>query len=279
MAVYRLTPAKHPEERWPIAVDFSQRLDIAGGEKLQSVDIEAYQIHDYDLTLDEYDLDGIDRIQVILEQLGGETQIYNYPVNDKPDMAIKLPSSWDPTEVTLDIVDLNTVEVGPSHDPPEAPTAELIATDTGNVDDGEHRYLITFAGPDGETRAGNPSNVVTVDSSHKQVRLQDIPVGTEGIVTQRKIYRTKAGGTTYYYLDTIDNNVETEYTDNTADGDLGADTAPTQNTLNKKTRVAFEVYGGQSGRRYVIVLSALTNKGRLHKASILMEVDSSVIWP
>ena len=49
--------------------------------------------------------------------------------------------------------------------------------------------------------------------------------GTASLATSRKIYRTKAGGATYYLLTTIADNSTTIYTDNTADVSLPGTTA------------------------------------------------------
>jgi len=103
---------------------------------------------------------------------------------------------------------------------PTACTATLVLTGTGNVDNGTHSYKVTYVNAFGETQLGAVSNTVTVDATHKQVALSAIPVSTSGSVTARKIYRTKAGGTNYYLLTTINNNSGTTYTDNTADANL-----------------------------------------------------------
>lgn len=103
---------------------------------------------------------------------------------------------------------------------PTACTATLVATDTGNVDAGDHIYKVTYVNEHGETELGAASNTVTTDATHLQVDLSDIPVSTSGSVTDRKIYRTKAGGSNYYLLTTIADNTTTTYTDNTADADL-----------------------------------------------------------
>ena len=103
---------------------------------------------------------------------------------------------------------------------PTACTATLIATATGNVNNGTHKYKITFVNASGETNLGSVSNTVTVDASNKQVALSSIPLSSSNSVTARKIYRTKAGGTGYYLLTTISDNTTTSYTDNTADADL-----------------------------------------------------------
>ena len=114
---------------------------------------------------------------------------------------------------------------------PSAPTAALAATPVaGNVDNGAHRYLVTYVTADGETKAGVASSAVTVADKtvNGQVALTNIPLGGAS-VTARKLYRTLAGGTTYALLTTIANNTATTYTDNIADSALGVG-APTTNT-------------------------------------------------
>jgi hypothetical protein len=61
------------------------------------------------------------------------------------------------------------------------------------------------------------------------VNLTSIPTGGATVVT-RRLYRTRAGGTAHYFLDEIEDNVTTTYTDNTPDESLGA-IAPTQSTI------------------------------------------------
>ncbi len=113
-----------------------------------------------------------------------------------------------------------------------APGALTVAlgSGAGNVDNGVHRYVVTFVTSDGETQAGDISSSVTVADKtvNGKVSLSAIPVGGS-IVTSRKIYRTAAGGSTYLLLTTIADNTTTTYADNTADSSLGAE-APSTNT-------------------------------------------------
>lgn len=114
---------------------------------------------------------------------------------------------------------------------PGAPTAALISpAAAGNVDNGAHRYLVTFVTADGETQAGTPTAAVTVADKavNGKVSLTSIPLGGSA-VTARKLYRTLAGGSVYYLLATLADNTTTIYTDNTADSGLGAG-APSTNT-------------------------------------------------
>jgi len=113
-----------------------------------------------------------------------------------------------------------------------APGALTVAlgSGAGNVDNGAHRYVVTFVTADGETQAGDISSSVTVvdKTVNGKISLTAIPVGGS-IVTSRKIYRTAAGGSTYLLLTTIADNTTTTYADNTADSSLGAE-APSTNT-------------------------------------------------
>ncbi len=119
---------------------------------------------------------------------------------------------------------------------PTALTAALISpAAAGNVDNGAHRYVVTFVTAAGETEAGAVSSAVTVSdkTTNGKVALTAIPTGGS-LVTSRKIYRTTAGGSTYYLLTTLSDNSTTTYTDNTADSGLGAQAPSTNTTENPK---------------------------------------------
>lgn len=140
---------------------------------------------------------------------------------------------------------------------PSAPTAALASpVAPGNVDNGAHRYLVTYVTADGETQAGVASAAVTVADKtvNGQVALTGIPLGGAS-VTARKIYRTLAGGTTYALLATITNNTATTYTDNIADASLGVG-APTTNTtgdpLLNMLITAARQHAEQELRRYLV---------------------------
>jgi uncharacterized phiE125 gp8 family phage protein len=113
---------------------------------------------------------------------------------------------------------------------PTALTAALAGAGAGNVDNGAHRYLVTFVTADGETNGGTISAALTVadKTTNGQVALTNIPLGGSA-VTARNVYRTAAGGSTYLRQSTIANNTATTATDNVADANLGVQ-APTVNT-------------------------------------------------
>jgi hypothetical protein len=107
---------------------------------------------------------------------------------------------------------------------PVAPGVALAGAGAGNVTAGTHLYKITFVDAAGESTGGpaSASINVTAPATNGRVAITGIQVGNSP-VTARKIYRTTAGTTSGYYLvDTIANNTATSYTDNVADGSLGA---------------------------------------------------------
>lgn len=140
---------------------------------------------------------------------------------------------------------------------PSSPTVALVSPAVaGNVDNGAHRYLVTYVTADGETQAGVASAAVTVADKavNGKVLVSGIPLGGAS-VTSRKLYRTAAGGSTYLLLATIADNTTTTYTDNIADASLGAG-APTTNTtgdpLLRMLITAARQHAEQELKRYLI---------------------------
>lgn len=78
----------------------------------------------------------------------------------------------------------------------------------------------------GNTSGGTSSN--TVNPSAQNVDLTAIPTGPTGVVV-RYLYRTKANGSVFYYLDVLNDNTSTTYTDSTPDSSLTV-VMPTTNT-------------------------------------------------
>lgn len=151
---------------------------------------------------------------------------------------------------------------------PTACTAALAGAGAGNVENGTHSYKITFVTASGESSGGVKSNVITVvdKASDGQVSLTGIPTGPSS-VTSRKIYRTAAGDTGNHKLVAeITDNTTTTYTDNTADGSLGAD-SPSANLALVPSDWAgaypkhFIIHGrGSSQRLWAYGCSAYPNK-------------------
>lgn len=155
-------------------------------------------------------------------------------------MALSLVSA--PATEPLTIAEVKAHLRMPDSDGEPAPTgitAALAAAGAGNVENGAHRYLATFVTADGETDAGTISAAVTVvdKTTNGKVALSAIPLGGSA-VTDRYLYRTIAGGTTYLKLAAVGNNTATTYTDNIADASLGVQ-APTTNTTADPELVAW----------------------------------------
>lgn len=151
--------------------------------------------------------------------------------------------------------------------PPSAVTAALASpVAPGNVDNGAHRYAVTFVTSDGETQAGTASAAVTVvdKTVNGQISLTSVPIGGSA-VTSRKIYRTIAGGAIYYLLATIANNTATTYTDNIADASLGVQ-APTTNTTLDPLLLGF------------IKTARLMAEQELHRYLVTQTLDMYLDW-
>lgn len=102
---------------------------------------------------------------------------------------------------------------------PVAPTVSLGAA---GVLTGVYRYRYTFVSAAGESPGGTVS--ATVSPSAQQVSIIAIAAGLANVVTGRNLYRTAAGGAagTEKLVATIADNTTTTFTDNLADGSLGA---------------------------------------------------------
>lgn len=108
--------------------------------------------------------------------------------------------------------------------PSAAPSAALISPKAaGNIENGTHIYAVAFYNGAGITPPGPVTAAVTVTdkTDNGKVVLSGIPIGPTG-TTGRKLYRSSANATALKLLATIANNTDTTYTDNIADGSLGA---------------------------------------------------------
>jgi hypothetical protein len=141
-------------------------------------------------------------------------------------------------------------------------TSEVTATvnvAAGNLN-GNYYYRITFVNPNGETDGGTASAVVS--PANQKVNLTNIPVSADPTVTARKIYRTAAAASDSIlaqYVATL-NASDTTYTDNLADGGLGA-YIPYKNTtggiIYQNSGIAFNLGNGST----MLGVDAMTNGG------------------
>jgi hypothetical protein len=92
----------------------------------------------------------------------------------------------------------------------------VLGSGAGLLDQDTYSYRITF---DSDAVVnGATSNTVTCDVTDQQIELSNIPLGPTG-TTNRKIYRTNGGGSSYFLIDELLDNTTTVYTDNIADSD------------------------------------------------------------
>ena len=122
---------------------------------------------------------------------------------------------------------------------PDAPSVALANAGAGNVNNGVHRYRLTFVTADGETEGGAISAVVTVADllTNGRVALTQLPLGGSAVIA-RRIYRTAANGADYFLVATIADNTTTSYADNVADAALGVG-VPVNNTTGDPLLLAF----------------------------------------
>lgn len=88
-------------------------------------------------------------------------------------------------------------------------------------------YKVTFVNKQGfESNAGPQSADLTLTAGRAAITLTAIPVSADPQVVARKIYRTVAAGSLWIYVDRIEDNTTTTYSDVIADVSLGSLTAP-----------------------------------------------------
>jgi len=112
------------------------------------------------------------------------------------------------------------------------PSLAETSAGTGALANGVYKYKVVFR--NGTT--GSRSNAqdldasITIASGPSSVALTNIPVSSDGQVTEREIYRTTVGGALYFLAITISDNSTTSTTDNVADADLLSFQLQTDNT-------------------------------------------------
>jgi hypothetical protein len=142
-----------------------------------------------------------------------------YTISDRTALGIPKLQVWPKADRPYTLLIDGYVRLMPDLvDRPGAPTV-AVGSATGLT--GVYSWKITFVTASGETEAGVASSNLTL--ANQKANLSAIPVSPCRSVTSRKIYRTAAGGATYKLVTTLSDNTTTTYTDNTADGSLGAE--------------------------------------------------------
>lgn len=129
------------------------------------------------------------------------------------------------------------LQAGPASSPGAPPAGMAVVAGAAGLPNGAYKYVITFVTDAGETLA-SPEVSVTLTSA--QGSISAIPVGPANSgVTKRKIYRTAAAGASgsEKLVTTINDNTTTTFTDNLADGSLGA-VLPVADTSSNAVAVA-----------------------------------------
>jgi hypothetical protein len=90
----------------------------------------------------------------------------------------------------------------------------------GLINGTAYTWRITFVHPTGETEGGTASAALSLTS--RQAALTEIPVSPVHSVTARKVYRNASSGIQHKLAGTISDNLTRTFTDNLADGSLGA---------------------------------------------------------
>ena len=97
-------------------------------------------------------------------------------------------------------------------------TAPTLTISSGTGLTGDYYGKVTYIAADGaESDLSVASNKVTITDN--VIYWSNIPTGPAGTM-QRKLYRTRADGSIYYLLATLDDNTTTTYTDTVADSSL-----------------------------------------------------------
>jgi hypothetical protein len=159
---------------------------------------------------------------------------FSWQFNDLGDVQSKFAFNYSTNGgasfTTVTVISSNPYfDVPPLLSPPGAAT--LAAGSTGSPN-GAYRTVVTFLSALGETSAGTEADITV---SSKQINWSNLPIGPAGTIG-RRLYRTVAGGAagTEKLVTTINDNSTTSFTDNVADGSLGA-TVPSVNTSGLPT--------------------------------------------
>ena len=90
-----------------------------------------------------------------------------------------------------------------------------------------YTYKVTFVNKQGfESNASAESATQTTAQALDTILVTNIPVSADPQVVRRKLYRTVNGGSLWVFVDSIDDNTTTTFTDTIADEALGSLTAP-----------------------------------------------------
>ncbi len=87
---------------------------------------------------------------------------------------------------------------------------------------GNYRYKVLFADTTYGTYGDESPASTVIQVSSQQIRVAAIPVSANGRVNARRLYRTRANGSEYFFRTQIADNATTTFDDNATDSILGA---------------------------------------------------------
>lgn len=97
----------------------------------------------------------------------------------------------------------------------------------------EYKFKVLFRSKTGHrSNAGPESRMLKMASARDQIDLTDIPVSDDPQVVARDLYRTVNGGEIFLFLDSIENNSTTTYTDTSDDLSLGQTSPPLEGDVS-----------------------------------------------
>ena len=122
--------------------------------------------------------------------------------------------------------------------PPTGFASSSTPGSSGSIEEGQHRWRMTWVTAGGETTIGTGGSDRTLSAGQTSVDFNNLSVGPSGTIA-RKLYRTKVGDlSTYYLLDTINNNNSSvDYTDTKSDASLGATSPATSTAIYRKANL------------------------------------------
>jgi hypothetical protein len=199
------------------------------------------------------------RWQDVLVGIGSEE--FNYRDSDLSETQDPI-LKWQPT----DVVELAAPSV-----------AGMTSTSTPGAQ--SFNYKVTLTTEIGETDPSSAFAVASVNPPNTNaITLFGIPTDSQNYASGRKIYRSKNGApTVFFLLATLSDNTTTTYVDTTADAALPATQAP---TLNTAELTIFEVWPVPAlaqtlrftGQRPVRALSADTDNADLDDVLLVLSV-------
>lgn len=164
---------------------------------------------------------------------------------------------------------------------PAPVSAPSVASNPVGALTGKRRWKVTFVYDTNTAHESSASpQSAELDLLNQSADLTAIPLGGTGC-TSREVYRTKAGGTTFFFVAVIPDNVTTTYNDIILDSALGLEQAPTDNGLPPTGAEKIVNWRGRcvmaKGKR--VYFSAINNTEKSPDGSVSLHGAGVEIFP